>query len=168
MILGESLDGKRLCFLFLRQFFTFEYDSNEPDSTFYGFGLMQQKIKGHKIQPIDILLDQDNSMTILTDVFLYTNLKDNEVFIFNRTLTPVGGGMPFEFSRSLVLKALKALIFPVFSVILEDGLYNTESLHQEREWSLVTMRNPGIDGINYDKSPLSMAKNKSTLCMFFS
>lgn len=68
LILGESKNGKILCFVFLRQFFTIEYNPLEPTTSFYGYALVQQRIQGPKVQPIDILLDVDHSMAILTDV----------------------------------------------------------------------------------------------------
>lgn len=77
--------------------------------------------------------------------------------------------MPLEVSQKLIYKALKALIFPIFYAIFDDGLFSKEPLQMSaREWNLFKIRNPGIDGINYNKVALSMAKRDSIICKIFS
>ena len=117
--------------------------------------MIQQRINGQKVQPTDILIDDDGSMTILSE--------ENEIFFFKRTKVHVKHNMAFDISQVLVLKAIKALTFPLFSLLFEEGFFRGE-IQTQKDWNLEMMRNPAIDRIRYNKIAISMAKMDSKIC----
>lgn len=72
--------------------------------------------------------------------------------------------MPFDVSHKLILKTMRALIFPLFSALFEEGFFGQDSLPiSPKEWKLARMRNPAMDRMNYNKVAISMAKNNSKI-----